>query len=177
MGLRWVPQNPIDDKSTLVQVMVRCNQATSHYHSQCWARPLLKIVLLNHNELTAVVHYVYHFSVYECLLINDKFCDPFLVLWLKKKRNKKWKAIIVNTLYNPINMCIVDVTILVSSHLFKSRQRIKRSGTHMMKPTCSCFTWSQHPWPYKPGWHHKILPSKPNQELITQVPVIMRYNF
>ena len=105
------------------------------------------------------------------------FATHFWCYGLKKKRNKKWKAIIVNTLYNPINMCIVDVTILVSSHLFKSRQLIKRSGTHMMKPTCSCFTWSQHPWPYKPGWHHKILPSKPNQELITQVPVIMRYNF
>ena len=31
---RWMPQNFIDDKSTLVQVMAWCRQATSHYLSQ-----------------------------------------------------------------------------------------------------------------------------------------------
>ena len=36
--LRRTPQNLTDDKSTLVQVMAWCRQATSHYLSQCWAR-------------------------------------------------------------------------------------------------------------------------------------------
>ena len=40
IGLRWVPQEPIDDKSTLVQVMAWCRQATSHYLSQCWPRSM-----------------------------------------------------------------------------------------------------------------------------------------
>ena len=39
-GLRWVPQNPNDHKSTLVQVMAWCRQATSHYLSQCWPRSM-----------------------------------------------------------------------------------------------------------------------------------------
>ena len=34
--LRWMPWDFIDDKSTLVQVMAWCRQATSHYLSQCW---------------------------------------------------------------------------------------------------------------------------------------------
>ena len=38
IGLMWVPQNPTDDKSTLVQVMVLCRQATSYYLDQCWPR-------------------------------------------------------------------------------------------------------------------------------------------
>ena len=38
IGLRWMPKNPIGDKSTLVQVMAWCCQATSHYLSQCWPR-------------------------------------------------------------------------------------------------------------------------------------------
>ena len=38
IGFRWVPQNPIDNKSTLVQVMAWCRQATSHYMSLCWPR-------------------------------------------------------------------------------------------------------------------------------------------
>ena len=36
IALRWIPLNLIDDKSTLVQVMAWCHEATSHYQNQCW---------------------------------------------------------------------------------------------------------------------------------------------
>ena len=35
-ALRWMPRDLTDVKSTLVQVMAWCRQATSHYLSQCW---------------------------------------------------------------------------------------------------------------------------------------------
>ena len=35
-ALRWMAWDLTDDKSTLVQVMAWCHQATSHYLSQCW---------------------------------------------------------------------------------------------------------------------------------------------
>ena len=35
-ALRWMPWDLTNDKSTLVQVMAWCRQATSHYLSQCW---------------------------------------------------------------------------------------------------------------------------------------------
>ena len=38
IALKWVPLDLTDDKSTLVQVMAWCHQATSHYLSQCWPR-------------------------------------------------------------------------------------------------------------------------------------------
>ena len=38
--LKRMPQNPSDDKSTLVQVMAWCRQATGHYLSQCCPRSL-----------------------------------------------------------------------------------------------------------------------------------------
>ena len=38
--LRWISPDVIDDKSTLVQVMAWCCQATSHYLSQCWRRSM-----------------------------------------------------------------------------------------------------------------------------------------
>ena len=38
IALRWMPEDLPDDKSTLVQVMAWCRQATSHYLSQCWPR-------------------------------------------------------------------------------------------------------------------------------------------
>ena len=39
--LIWVLLDHSYDKSTLVQVMVWCRQATSHYLSQCWPRSVL----------------------------------------------------------------------------------------------------------------------------------------
>ena len=40
MALRWMSMDLTDDKSTLVQVMAWCRQATSHYLSQCWPRSM-----------------------------------------------------------------------------------------------------------------------------------------
>ena len=40
IALRRMSLDPINDKSTLVQVMAWCRQATSHYLSQCWPRSL-----------------------------------------------------------------------------------------------------------------------------------------
>ena len=41
IALRWMPLDLTDDKSTLVQVMAWCHQATNHYMIQCWLRSLL----------------------------------------------------------------------------------------------------------------------------------------
>ena len=41
LALRWMLLDLTDDKSTMVQVMAWCRQATSHYLSQCWPRSLL----------------------------------------------------------------------------------------------------------------------------------------
>ena len=38
-AFRWMSWDLSEDKSTLVQVMAWCHQATSHYLSQCWPRP------------------------------------------------------------------------------------------------------------------------------------------
>ena len=40
LALRWMSLDLTDDKSTLVQVMAWCRQATSHYLSRCWLRPV-----------------------------------------------------------------------------------------------------------------------------------------
>ena len=39
--LRWMSPSVTDDKSSLVQVMAWCRQATSHYLSQCWSSSVL----------------------------------------------------------------------------------------------------------------------------------------
>ena len=40
IATRWMPQHFTDHKSTLVQVMTWCRQATSHYLNQCWHRSM-----------------------------------------------------------------------------------------------------------------------------------------
>ena len=40
IALRWTSRDLSDDKSTLIQVMAWCRQATSHFLNQCWPRSL-----------------------------------------------------------------------------------------------------------------------------------------
>ena len=42
IALIWMSLDFTNDRSTLVQVMAWCCQATSHYLSQCWPRSLLQ---------------------------------------------------------------------------------------------------------------------------------------
>ena len=51
INVRWMPQNPTDDKSALVQVMIWCRQATSHYLSQFDPHLCCHMALLVFNEL------------------------------------------------------------------------------------------------------------------------------
>ena len=68
--ITWAVQDLTDDKSTLVQVMAWCRQATSQYLSQCWPRSMLPYgvtrpqwvnacVLLNIQSVTCLVTLVY----------------------------------------------------------------------------------------------------------------------
>ena len=55
-ALRWMPWDLTDDKSTLVQVMAWCRQATSHYLSQCWPSSMSPYMASPaHIELTFVM--------------------------------------------------------------------------------------------------------------------------
>ena len=52
-ALQWIPQDLTDDKSTLVQVMAWCRQATSHYLSSCWPSSMTS---LGHSELNLITN-------------------------------------------------------------------------------------------------------------------------
>ena len=53
LAIRWMSINLNDEKSTLVQVMAWCRQATSHYLSQCWPRSMSSrdVASSGHKEL------------------------------------------------------------------------------------------------------------------------------
>ena len=82
-----MPQNLIDDKLALIQEMVRCRQAKSHYLRQCWlwpilpygvARPLWVNVTHSINSLASMHIWL---SVH-CMKLKKFECPfPFNSLW------------------------------------------------------------------------------------------------
>ena len=72
IALRWMPLNLTDDKSTLVQVMAWCRQATSHYLSQCWPR------YMSPNGITRpqCVNIIGHFTdnIFQYIFLAENLC-------------------------------------------------------------------------------------------------------
>ena len=58
-----MPLDLTDDKSTLVQVMAWCHQATSHYLNQCWPRST------SPNGATRPQWVIKHWNTFSCLLV------------------------------------------------------------------------------------------------------------
>ena len=96
--LRWMPQDLTDDKSTLVQVMAWCHQATSHYLNQCWQRSPMPYGItrpqwVKTNGLDALSHYSWWhwFIIFSIISIFYSSLSIHLLelikeeFWLKKK--------------------------------------------------------------------------------------------
>ena len=77
IGTRWVPQNPNDDKSTLVQVMAWCRQTTDHYLSQFDPNVCHHMVPPGHNELSILFSF--------CRMIEQRTVRSFYLFSKKKK--------------------------------------------------------------------------------------------
>ena len=70
IALSWMPQNFINKKSKLVQIMAWCGQATRHCLSQCWHRSMspygvtmpqwVNCVLIRHTDLGLVTCNRFH---------------------------------------------------------------------------------------------------------------------
>ena len=78
IALRWMPQALTDDKSTLVQVMAWCRQATSHYLSQCWPRSMSPNVVIRSQRVkagtTLMINYIKLYAdLVSSMVIRDHF--------------------------------------------------------------------------------------------------------
>ena len=101
-ALRSMPQNPSDDKSTLVQVMAWCRQAASHYLSQCCPRSLSPYGVTRPQWVKLLPHYYdlarrkLHSAVplHRRLLISsfDIFFDVILHKNLNKLSSYWWRS-------------------------------------------------------------------------------------
>ena len=97
IALRWMPLDLTDDKSTLVQVMAWCRQATSHYLSQGWPRSM------STNGVT-----------------RPQWVNVLLTVMLKKERKKKCLNISVYIVLNQYTkLCLLYVKLIII-HTFKN---------------------------------------------------------
>ena len=74
IALRWMPLDLTDDKSTSVQVMAWCRQATSHHLSQCWSRSMSSNVITRPqwvNKLKQVSNFIPGKSLLQITQINQ----------------------------------------------------------------------------------------------------------
>ena len=69
---RWMMSLDLTDrKSSLVQVLAWCRQATSHYLSQCWPRSMSPYIApLDHNELNHSKTLQRHLETWKSLIIQ-----------------------------------------------------------------------------------------------------------
>ena len=77
-ALRSMPQNPSDDKSTLVQVMAWCRQAASHYLSQCCPKSLSPYGVTRPQWVNALKVFYEHIETKWPHFVNDIFKFIFL---------------------------------------------------------------------------------------------------
>ena len=73
-ALRWMPRDLTNDKSTLVQVMACCHQATGHYLSQCWPSFILPYDVTRPQWVKKCMHVTSNTWQMEMILANERIC-------------------------------------------------------------------------------------------------------
>ena len=98
IALRCMPLDLTDNKSTLVQVMAWCRQATSHYLSQCWPISMspLKFSFFPPGNSKSI------------LMLSIKSCILTYISLLKKNEKKMeiffWRYVTVSALLFTTNV-------------------------------------------------------------------------
>ena len=77
-ALWWMPQYIIDDELTMVQVMVWCRQATSHYLIQCWPK---SVSSLSPKKLTRPRRVKTIWDKLHCFKISCEFLNFLICRW------------------------------------------------------------------------------------------------
>ena len=82
IALTWKPQDLTDDKSTLVQVMAWCHQATSHYLSHWWPWSLLPYGVTRPQWVNSLTfercNYKLELVIFKLISCPDMYVEHFL---------------------------------------------------------------------------------------------------
>ena len=129
-----IAQDLIDDKSTLVQVMAWCRQATNHYLSQCW-HSSLSLYGVTRGEWVKVKQRLIPVSWRKCIcfdscsIIPRWFCNGPVYWWkpiigLSNSLAQITHQAIIWANDDPVHICVTQ------------SQWVKQ---HFMNPRCELF--------------------------------------
>ena len=144
LALRWMSLDLTDNKSTLVQVMACCRQATSHYLSQCWPRSLSPYGITRPQWVNSSPPGQNGHHFIDDIFMNEKFCISIRVsLKFVPKGPTDNKSAMVQVMANrhqaitrtnadPVHWCIYAVLVgdeLTEVHVCTTRaQCVKRKN-------------------------------------------------
>ena len=92
--MKWFSPDLTDQKSTLIQEMAWCHQATSHYLNQCWSKFLQPYGVTRPQWVINVLSEMHLFSCFTMLKARGKISYQFMS-WIGIKdleSNWKWKS-------------------------------------------------------------------------------------
>ena len=105
-------QDSTDDKSTLVQVMAWCRQATSHYLSQGWSRSLSPYGVTRPQCVNSLVRGRLELNFrsvsFKLILVTDGWgisCEITLRWILLDLTDDKWQSTLVQVMAGCLQMC------------------------------------------------------------------------
>ena len=75
---KWMSPDLTNDKSTFVQVMAWCHQATSYYLSQCWPQSISSYDVIRLQWVNMLFILQPCPDVYWYPLVTDKFCQDYI---------------------------------------------------------------------------------------------------
>ena len=93
-ALRWMPQD-LTDKSTLVQVMAWCRQATSHYMSQWWPWSMSPYGITRPQWVDLIMlswhgNVLYHWSFVRRIHQFSYWVAEHVMSWIPSHRKNTW---------------------------------------------------------------------------------------
>ena len=113
---RWMSLDLSDGKSTLVQVMAWCRQATSHYLSQCWPRSMSPYGVTRPQWVNRNSHHKDKMVLQQSHISDENTQLNLLAKW--SLRHITSKTILIMIIWQPHDHLIsIDKTVSWLSHL------------------------------------------------------------
>ena len=90
IALRWMSPALTGEKSTMVQVMAWCRQATSHYLSQCWPKSMLLYGITRPQYVNYTKLYIGFMPSVRLSHIPCPLCNSYSSGWILFHIRHKW---------------------------------------------------------------------------------------
>ena len=132
IAVRWISLDLTDDKSTLVQVMAWCHQATSHYLSQCWLRSMSPYGITRLNKL---IQASFRYCIY---------CECFCV-WVQPLRDVT-SFLIGRRAHTQNDPCMYHSYIVILVLKILNTLRLRHNGRHFPDDIFKCIFLPENVW-------------------------------